>query len=521
MRDLFLHHIFFHSLIVYPELAWSPANPKAQGYQDWMLTAAEFKKILQSLYERQYILVRQRDFFTFDAAGQPHYQAPALPTGKRPLVLSLDDQNYYDYMQGSGFAQKLVLDAAGNLATQIVTPAQQVRVTSDGDCLPILENFIAAHPDFSFRGARGLIAVTGYEGLLGYRVAPDNKRRGTLAEEIAAVRPVIAKLKSLGWEFACHSYTHNSKWFKVQEPELAHIRYDTDKWKQIIEPLVGPTDTYSAPFGARWPEASPCHRYIIESGFKFYCNVGRERMATLARDHVLIPRVHMDGIYFKYQRYEFELYYGPLANIVDPARPQSYLPAVQTRSVYNFLSNTYYFLNMPTVYIWGGLGQPFTTNVLQALRREYPDYCTPAKLAEYTPYLNQNILGCDCSGLIKNFLMGGAAHFKYASKLDWDSDTMCQRARYKGPVRSKLVPFPELPGICLGMPGHVGIYVGQGQVIEATNNPQFGNGVLLTKLNDREWLTWFLCPGIDYGHALRSTLWHQGKKRIKRLLTQN
>ena len=83
----------------------------------------------------------------------------------------------------------------------------------------ILENFIAAHPDFSFRGARGLIAVTGYEGLLGYRVAPDNQRRSTLAEEVAAVMPVVAKLKSPGWEFACHSYAHNSKWFKVQEPK--------------------------------------------------------------------------------------------------------------------------------------------------------------------------------------------------------------------------------------------------------------------------------------------------------------
>ena len=114
--------------------------------------------------------------------------------------------------------------------------------------------------------------------------------------------------------------------------------------------------------------------------------------------------------------------------------------------------------------------------------------------------------------------MGGAAHFKYASKLDWDSDTMCQRARYKGPVRSKLVPFPELPGICLGMPGHVGIYVGQGQVIEATNNPQFGNGVLLTKLSDRDWRIWFLCPGIDYGDGLRKALWRQGKNYLIKIL---
>lgn len=518
MRDLFLHHIFFHSLIVYPKLAWSPSNPQAQGYEDWMLTAAEFKKLLQSLYERQYVLVRQRDFFTFDANGQPHYQALNLPENKRPLVLSLDDQNYYDYMRGSGFAQKLVLDTDGNIATQIVTPEQQVQITRDGDCIPILENFIAAHPDFSYRGARGIIAITGFEGLLGYRIAPDNKRSGTLEEEIAAVKPVVAKLKSLGWEFACHSYTHNSKWFKVQEPELEHIQYDTDKWKRIIEPIVGPTDTYIAPFGTLWPLDSPCHRYIIESGFKFYCNVGRERVATLAKDHVIIPRVNIDGITFKYYRFEFEEYYGLPEKILDPDRPGNYLPVANPRSVKHFLTHAYYFLNMPTVYIWGGLGENFTTAVLESLRRDYGDYYTPAKIAEYTPYLNKNLLGCDCSGLIKNFLMGGAARFNFNPHQDYNSMTFYQHVHLKGPMHSKLLPMPELPGICLQMPGHVGIYVGQGKVIESTNNPLFGNGVVMTKLSDRDWRIWFLCPGIDYGDGLRKALWRQGKNYLIKIL---
>ena len=45
---------------------------------------------------------------------------------------------------------------------------------------------------------------------------------------------------------------------------------------------------------------------------------------------------------------------------------------------------------------------------------------------------------------------------------------------------------------------HVGIYVGDGTVIEATNNPKFGDGVVKTRLCDRKWEKWFCCRGIDY-----------------------
>ena len=37
------------------------------------------------------------------------------------------------------------------------------------DFVPILEDFIAEHPDFSYQGARAILAVTGHEGVFGYR----------------------------------------------------------------------------------------------------------------------------------------------------------------------------------------------------------------------------------------------------------------------------------------------------------------------------------------------------------------
>ena len=494
MEDLFVHHIFFHSLIAYPELAWNKNNPQAQGFEDWMLSVDEFKHLLEQLYNNNYVLVRQRDLFTFDDHGQPHYIAPQLPPGKRPLVLSLDDVNYYKYMRDCGFAKRLIILADGQPANELITPAGNSIISKEADCIPILEDFICAHPDFSWHGARGIIAVTGFEGALGYRVAPDNERESSLEAEEQALIAVANRLKNLGWEFACHSYTHNSGWFKVAKPDINKIVYDTDKWKRIMEPLLGATDIYISPFGTLWDTDSHAHRYIIDAGFKFYCNVAATRLATLHKDHIIIPRVNIDGFNMRNNRFELELYYGSLDTVIDKRRLKYYPPAGNKRTFKRFLQFLHFAANMPTVYIWGGLGLPFTKQVLTDLKRIYPDYYTDTKISEYKPYLDYGFYGFDCSGLIKCFLFGGTTNFVCNDDWDYNSTMLCQKAWVKGSIQL----MPDIPGICLHLPGHVGVYIGDGKVIEATNNPAFGNGVVVTRLQDRDWQRWFLCRHINY-----------------------
>ena len=74
---------------------------------------------------------------------------------------------------------------------------------------------------------------------------------------------------------------------------------------------------------------------------------------------------------------------------------------------------------------------------------------------------------------------------------------MFEAAVMKGPVSE----LPELPGVCLWKPGHVGVYVGDGRVIEAKGTKY---GVVLTPLKGlgaTKWTHWFLCPYIDYVSA--------------------
>ena len=69
---------------------------------------------------------------------------------------------------------------------------------------------------------------------------------------------------------------------------------------------------------------------------------------------------------------------------------------------------------------------------------------------------------------------------------------MYRAAKVKGDINT----MPDREGILVWMEGHMGIYVGNGLVIEAT--PKWKDGVQITKLTDRKWLGWCECPYITY-----------------------
>ena len=51
-----VEHLFFHPVIAYPEQAFD-GDHMSDGYDDWMVTVGEYNKILQSVYEKGFVLV--------------------------------------------------------------------------------------------------------------------------------------------------------------------------------------------------------------------------------------------------------------------------------------------------------------------------------------------------------------------------------------------------------------------------------------------------------------------------------
>jgi hypothetical protein len=302
-----IYHVFFHSLIIYPELAYQAKD--AAGYKKYMITVSQFKSILESLYQNNFVLIDIHAIYGVNPDGTVYKKNLLIPEGKKPLIVSLDDLNYYHTMKGDGFASKLVLDQSGRVATLVTAPDGTTAVTRDGDVVPILDDFVLKHPDFSVGGAKGVIAETGFEGVLGYRTESSSSIR---AAEIAAVQPVIAALKQDGWQFASHSYTHQTA-FLANTISLETLMADTQRWKAEVEPLVGSTDIFVGPFGQVFKDGDPRRAYLVSQGFKMLCGVGLDRYLNYFPTYVMMDRADIDGYRITHSNKNVEIYFDPTA----------------------------------------------------------------------------------------------------------------------------------------------------------------------------------------------------------------
>jgi peptidoglycan/xylan/chitin deacetylase (PgdA/CDA1 family) len=313
-----VEHIFFHPLIVYPKTVFS--GSESQGFNEYFVTIPEFKKMLAQLYEKNWILVDLNTLYQTSRAGGKvavKVNKLRLPKGKKPLVVSIDDLNYYEYMAKNHLNERLVIDPDGNVAAAVTSPAGEKIISRDTEIVPILDQFVEAHPDFSLNGAKGTIALTGYQGILGYRTAGNLAKHPKQAQ--AEVAPVVKRLKETGWNFASHSYGH----MHSASVSLGYFKTDTDKWQRTVANLVGPTATFIFPFGETVPVGSPKFKYLQHKGFRFFCPIGPTALFEVGHGYVIQSRVHVDGISLLTQPKTLRRFFDP-KTVVDKSRPKLY-----------------------------------------------------------------------------------------------------------------------------------------------------------------------------------------------------
>ena len=311
-----VEHIFFHPLIVYPELAFD-GDAMAKGYDDWFVTIKEFNAILESLYRNQYMLISLESLFERGEEDGKRYikrKQLMMPEGKKPLVLSIDDLNYYEYMRENGNAHKLVLDEEGNVSVYTVDPNGNASVSASIEIVPIVDEFVRKHPDFSLNGAKGVIALTGYEGVLGYRTnereSPDYEREKEAAEA------VVKKLKQTGWTFASHGWGH----LDARKVSLERLVQDTKRWKEEVEPIIGYTPVYIYPYGSRPDTGSDKFHSLLEAGFDILCSVGPTPYLKLSDGAAMMDRRHIDGMALRTQGERLSVLFDASV-VLDPVRP--------------------------------------------------------------------------------------------------------------------------------------------------------------------------------------------------------
>lgn len=330
-------HVFYHSLIVDPSKAFD-GDYKADGYNQMMTTMKEFNQITQTMYDRGYVMVSIYDLAQMDENGVMTAKEILLPEGKTPFVLSQDDLCYYHCQDGDGFASKLVLDAEGKVRCEYVQDDGSVTV-GDYDVVPLIDRFVEANPGFSYHGAKGIIALTGYNGILGYRTdisyqtRPDDLYEDKIAwldahpdfdleTERAGAKAVADAMKAEGWLFASHTWGHKN----MSDVSMERLITDTQKFKENVDPLIGGTDIIIFAFGADINKGEDYtgeekFEYLKSQGYNYYCNVDSSQYFVQIRDsYFRMGRRNLDG---------YRMYYNPelLADlfdakeVFDPARP--------------------------------------------------------------------------------------------------------------------------------------------------------------------------------------------------------
>ena len=346
-------HIFFHSLIVDTDRAFD-GDAEEGGYNMYMTTVDEFKAILQQMYDKGYVLISpyQMAYETTKADGTTKftYGDIMLPPGKTPFLMSQDDLNYYSYMIGSGngknetpvfvddendgFASRIVIGEDGYPTCEYVDANGNV-LYGDYDLVPVLETFIQEHPDFSYRGARAILGMTGYEGVFGYRTKPtyqpeldamhaaDPDKYPSYAEEVENAKAVAQCLRDHGWILASHSYGHPA----YGNISAERVETDSDKWENTVESIIGETDVILFPHGSdihtwrNYTTDNEKFNALYADGFRYFFNVdGNKYWNQLGSNYFRGGRRNLDG---------FRMYHNPdmladlfdVDSVFDAARP--------------------------------------------------------------------------------------------------------------------------------------------------------------------------------------------------------
>lgn len=284
------YHIFFHSLIAYPDLAFSKTAGNGAFDSD-CITVSEFKRTLEQLYKNNYMLIdihSNYEIINENGINVLKDKKLMFPEGKKPLVMSVDDMVYDPKKTGLGMVDKIILDEKGNFATYTKTKDGKEIISYDNEIIPILEEFIKEHPDFSFNGAKATLAVTGWVGILGYRI---DRLEPNKLSEIDSVIPLIKKLKDNGWSFASHGYGHRHS----SQISYGLFADDTEKWHKEIEPVVGPTDVYVYPYGEKLSVTDPKYKLLLNYGFKLICGVGSDNAWINYGSSIFMNRHAVDG----------------------------------------------------------------------------------------------------------------------------------------------------------------------------------------------------------------------------------
>lgn len=316
-------------LINQPERAFDNDSYAAAAF-DSMMTVTEFSRMIEALYENDYILVDAERLYNEKADRQEI----TLPPGKKPLVLVLEGLNYYVTRRETGNAWNLIFDEGGEVAAEYYDQSGNHVVSRTDEAIGILDVFVEKHPDFSLDGAKGTISLTGYECVFGYVTDADqlddrnaaleahdyaklSLSESDLATNRSSAAQIIERLKMTGWQFASSTYG----FIQARDHDLARIQNDTEKWLSQVGTLTGPVSILHYPNGAFINGSDERAAYLKEQGFKLFGGIGAFPYLYAGESYIYVDKVPVNGHTLKNSsQYQLERFFDASAIYDSDAR---------------------------------------------------------------------------------------------------------------------------------------------------------------------------------------------------------
>lgn len=173
--------------------------------------------------------------------------------------------------------------------------------------------------------------------------------------------------------------------------------------------------------------------------------------------------------------------------------------------------------NYKTIYVYGSIGGIVTNSLISQKAKQYPSFYTATRTAKIKAKVGKGYFGFDCVNVIKSILWGwngdknasyGGAKYASNGVPDVSADGMiklCSSVSSSGWSNLKV-------GEAVWLPGHIGVYIGDGLVIECT--PKWDNNVQISGLGNigksyngksRSWKKHGKIPYVSYTSTSQST----------------
>lgn len=152
-------------------------------------------------------------------------------------------------------------------------------------------------------------------------------------------------------------------------------------------------------------------------------------------------------------------------------------------------------------YWYGTTHQQCSESLLARKTVQYPSEYKEGRMARYRQDIAAGQTCGDCVGAaVKGAAWTdlGAHGVKYATHgvPDYSADDMFDYCRKKGADWGAIATLPKARAcLAVRMAGHVGVYIGDGKVVEWRG---FNYGCVITSLSERKWTHWYELPWVEY-----------------------